>query len=101
MSKEYRDKNHEDIQRSGLMALECCGRKMIKADDWYHCEVCGMRLRAHPHGQERAIISEMVIEEVQENMMTWKEFYAVFHELWRAGHYEDYEPNVPKEWMPE
>ena len=81
------------------MALECCGRKMIKAGDWYHCEVCGMRLRAHPHGQERAIISEMIIEEVQKNMMAWKELQAIVHELWRAGHYEDYESEILEEWL--
>ena len=80
--------------------IECCGREMIHAGDWYHCEICGMRLRAHPYGKERAIISEMVIEEVQKNMMPWKKVHAIIHELWRAGYYGDYEPDVPEEWMP-
>ena len=82
------------------MTLKCCGQEMIKAGDWYHFEKCGKRLRAHPYGEDRAIISELVIENVRESMITWKEFYAIFHELWRAGNYEDYEPNIPKEWMP-
>ena len=78
--------------------IECYGKEMMRAGDWYHCIVCGMRLRAHPYGKDQAIISEMVIEEVHENIMTWKEFHAIFHELWRAGHYEDCEPNVPDVW---
>ena len=80
--------------------IECCGQEMIKAGDWYHCEVCGKRLRAHPHGKDKAIISEMLIEEVQENLMTWRELREIVHELWRAGHYEDHEPNVPEGWKP-
>ena len=80
--------------------IECCGQEMIRAGDWYHCEICGMRLRAHPHGKDKAIIAEMVIEEVQSNLMTWKELREIVHELWRAGHYEEYEPEIPKEWKP-
>ena len=79
--------------------IECCGIKMIKAGDWYHCENCGRRLRAHPYGKNKAIIAEMVIEEVQNNLMTWKELREIVHELWRAGRDESYEPNVPEEWM--
>jgi len=79
--------------------IKCCGQEMMKAGYWHHCKVCGMRLREHPCEKDQSIISELVIEEVHENIMTWKEFYAVFHELWRAGHYEDYEPNVPEEWI--
>jgi len=78
--------------------ITCCGKEMMKAHDWYHCLVCGKRLREHPHGKEREMIAEMVIEEVHANIMTWKEFHEIFHELWRAGHYEDYEPKVPEEW---
>ena len=80
------------------MVVKCCEQEMIQAGDWYHCEVCGKRLRAHPYGRDRAIISELVIENVRESMMTWKEFNAIFHELWRAGHNDDYEPNIPNEW---
>lgn len=78
--------------------IECCGKAMLRAHDWFHCTECGMRLRAHPYGKEREMIAEMTIEEVHENIMTWKEFHVIFHELWRAGHYEDYEPQVPEGW---
>ena len=80
--------------------LKCCEQEMLRAGDWFHCTICGMRLRAHPCGKDAAIISELVIEEVHENIMTWKEFHAIVHELWRAGHYEDYEPKIPPEWEP-
>ena len=83
------------------MMVECCKQEMLKAGDWYHCEICGMRLRAHPYGKDKTIISEMIIEEVHANMMTWKDLCAIVHELWRAGYYEDHEPNVPEEWKPQ
>lgn len=79
--------------------IECCKQEMVTAGTWYHCEVCGMRLRAHPYGKDQAILSELVIEEVHSNMMTWKEFHAIFHELWRAGYYGDYEPKLPEWWV--
>ena len=78
--------------------ITCCGEEMLKAGDWYHCKICGMRLRAHPYGKDQAIIAELVVEEVHENIMTWKEFHAIFHELWREGHYEDYVADVPEVW---
>ena len=81
------------------MALECCGQEMLQAGDWYHCLVCGRRLRAHPHGQDKAIIAEMVLEEVQSNLMTWQELRAIIHELWRAGHDDEYEPKIPEEYI--
>lgn len=78
--------------------IECCGKEMLKAASWYHCTACGKRLREHPYGKDQEIISELVIGEVHENIMTWKEFHSIFHELWRAGYYEDYEPQVPEVW---
>jgi hypothetical protein len=37
---------------------------------------------------------------VHSNIMTWKEFHAIFHELWRTGYYENHEPKLPDGWMP-
>lgn len=80
------------------MTVKCCGEDMMHIGSWFHCSICGVRLREHPLGKEREILAEMVITEVGENGMTWKETQKIFHQLWKAGRYEDYEPEIPEAW---
>lgn len=57
------------------------------------------RLIEFPHGKELGTITELIINHVLEYDPSWKEFEKTMHEMWKAGHYEGYEPELSKEWL--
>lgn len=78
--------------------IQCCGEEMLISNGWYHCKTCHKRLVEIPEGQENRVLASMIVEHVQEYEMSWKEFHQIFHELWRQGFYDGYEPKVPDNW---
>lgn len=77
----------------------CCDEEMLIAGRWHHCRKCDKRLVEYPHGKDRIVLAELIVSYVQNYDPLWREFEPIFHELWRAGYYEDYEPKLPKNWI--
>ena len=80
-------------------AVICCGKDMLQIGNYLHCKTCQRRLRDYPCGKELAVLAELLVSYVQEFDPSWKDLQRILHELWKAGHYEDYESNLP--WMEE
>jgi len=78
--------------------IQCCGEEMLVSGDWYHCRKCQNRLIKCLHGGEIKTLAYMIVEHVSEFDPAWKDINPIFHELWKQGHYEGYEPKVPDKW---
>ena len=78
--------------------IKCCDEDMLISGDWYHCRKCSNRFIRCLHGEETSVLANMIVEHTAEYDPTWKELQYIFHELWKQGHYEGYEPDVSDKW---
>lgn len=84
-----------------LAIIKCCDKPMEQMDIYLHCMVCKKtRLIDYPHGSERKVLASLILEYVGEYDVGWTTLQNIIHELWKAGHYEDYEPKVSEDWIP-
>ena len=77
--------------------IDCCGEPMFVAGIYRHCRICHNKLVDVTKGV-KPTISDLLVEEIQDDQIMWKELQPIIHELWRCGYYENYTPNIPKEW---
>lgn len=78
--------------------IQCCGEDMLVSNGWYHCKKCYNRLVLVPEGKDIGLIASLIVDHVEGSGPSWKDLGYIFHELWKQGHYEGYEPDVPDSW---
>jgi len=92
------EKKLEDVEAMKEGLIKCCDEEMLVSGDWYHCKKCQKRLVEVPHDKETQVIAAMLVEYVDEYDVGWTTLQRILHELWKQGHYEEYDPQVPDNW---